>query len=239
MAMADLKKAFDFMEFLDSFKTVEELQAGFQELISEFGFTCFNTSDITSPRLRRSDRVMANTYPDQWAEALVENEYIAVDPVIHQLFKQNTPFRWRELRQQATGVGAKVMDAARDFRLNDGLSVSTHAATGEMLGLSMAGEKIEMSRRDELTLHMAAIYFEERLQKLLGQKRPTHRPLTDREKDCLGWVATGKTDWEMSLILGISAETAKTYVKNAMQKLNATNRAQAVALAITYREITP
>ena len=65
------------------------------------------------------------------------------------------------------------------------------------------------------------------------------RRLTPRERECLEWVAAGKTDWEISQILNISEQTAHGYVQNALTKLNARTRAQAVALAIHSSQIQP
>ena len=53
--------------------------------------------------------------------------------------------------------------------------------------------------------------------------------LTDRERDALAWVAKGKSDWEISRILGVSEATARFHVDNARRKLGAANRAHAVA----------
>ena len=53
--------------------------------------------------------------------------------------------------------------------------------------------------------------------------------MTPRERESLGFVADGKTDWEISVILGVSEATVRFHVDNARRKLGATNRAQAVA----------
>lgn len=53
--------------------------------------------------------------------------------------------------------------------------------------------------------------------------------LTPREKDALAWVAEGKSDWEISVILGLSEATVRFHVDNARRKLGAVNRAHAVA----------
>jgi len=56
--------------------------------------------------------------------------------------------------------------------------------------------------------------------------------LTPRERSALSWVAEGKSDWEISVILGLSAATVRFHVDNARRKLGAVTRAQAVALLI-------
>jgi DNA-binding CsgD family transcriptional regulator len=57
-------------------------------------------------------------------------------------------------------------------------------------------------------------------------------PLSERERECLFWVAEGKTTEEVALILGVSANTANRYIAQSIQKLSAANRAKAVATAI-------
>jgi DNA-binding CsgD family transcriptional regulator len=66
---------------------------------------------------------------------------------------------------------------------------------------------------------------------------PPARPLTPRERECLRWVAAGKTDWEIGQILTISEQTAHGYVQNALAKLGARTRAQAVALAMLSAQL--
>jgi len=61
--------------------------------------------------------------------------------------------------------------------------------------------------------------------------------LTQRERECLTWVASGKTDREISEILSISPATVHKHINNSMRKLNATTRAHAVALAIALQEL--
>lgn len=57
--------------------------------------------------------------------------------------------------------------------------------------------------------------------------------LTTRERDALRWVAAGKSDWEIAVILGVSQTTVRFHVDNARRKLGAVNRAQAVALLLS------
>jgi DNA-binding CsgD family transcriptional regulator len=56
--------------------------------------------------------------------------------------------------------------------------------------------------------------------------------LTPRELDCLRWCSRGKTNWEISRILGLSERTVEHYLSRANRKLGTANRAQAVARAL-------
>ncbi len=56
--------------------------------------------------------------------------------------------------------------------------------------------------------------------------------LSPREKEVLYWVSKGKTNYEISIILGISYKTVKNQVQAILIKLRVNNRAQAVAKSI-------
>jgi hypothetical protein len=56
---------------------------------------------------------------------------------------------------------------------------------------------------------------------------------SDRQLEILEWVKSGKTNFEISVILGISELTVKNHLQNLFKKLNVHNRAQAVAKVFT------
>ena len=57
-------------------------------------------------------------------------------------------------------------------------------------------------------------------------------PLTHRETQILNYIAEGKTNKQIAYILGISEQTIKSHVSAILRKLNANDRAHAVALAM-------
>ena len=60
----------------------------------------------------------------------------------------------------------------------------------------------------------------------------TIQQLSDRERQCLQWVAKGKTSWETAAILQVSERTVNFHVGNACRKLNVYKRQAGVSLAI-------
>ena len=55
--------------------------------------------------------------------------------------------------------------------------------------------------------------------------------LTRRQAEVLYWVAEGKTDWEISAILGVSARTVQKHVEHIFTKLGVETRTAAAAWA--------
>ena len=64
------------------------------------------------------------------------------------------------------------------------------------------------------------------------------QPLTPREIEVLKWVARGKSAWDVSAILGIAKRTVEDHMHNAIGKLGASNRIEAVVIAIRDRIIS-
>jgi len=58
--------------------------------------------------------------------------------------------------------------------------------------------------------------------------------LTVQETACLRWCKEGKTNWEIGLILDISAKTVEFHLANTMRKLGAANRMTAVVTGIKH-----
>jgi DNA-binding NarL/FixJ family response regulator len=61
---------------------------------------------------------------------------------------------------------------------------------------------------------------------------PRLKELTDREREMVAWVATGRSNDEIAEALVISPATVRTHVSRAMLKLGARDRAQLVVFAI-------
>jgi DNA-binding CsgD family transcriptional regulator len=62
-------------------------------------------------------------------------------------------------------------------------------------------------------------------------------PLSVRERQILGLIAGGDSGAQIAEALVLSPETVRTHIRNAMSKLGASSRAQAVALAFQRNEI--
>ncbi|WCT80235.1 helix-turn-helix transcriptional regulator [Novosphingobium humi] len=62
----------------------------------------------------------------------------------------------------------------------------------------------------------------------LVQALPAKSRLSKREVECLRWAAIGKTDLEISMIIGRSRATVRFHIHNASIKLDAVNRSQTV-----------
>ena len=63
--------------------------------------------------------------------------------------------------------------------------------------------------------------------------------LTDREREMLAWVATGRSNQEIANELFLSPATVRTHISRAMGKLGARDRAQLVVFAVRAGLVFP
>jgi DNA-binding NarL/FixJ family response regulator len=63
-------------------------------------------------------------------------------------------------------------------------------------------------------------------------EHPALGDLTDREREIVAWVATGRSNHEIAELLVVSPDTVRTHVSRAMVKLQARDRAQLVVFAL-------
>lgn len=61
--------------------------------------------------------------------------------------------------------------------------------------------------------------------------------MSDRESEILQWAKAGKTNWEISVILGLSERAVKFHMQKIERKLNARNKAHAIAIALLEKLI--
>ena len=67
----------------------------------------------------------------------------------------------------------------------------------------------------------------------------TAAALTPREREVLQLLAGGCHGRQAARELGLSPETVQTHIRNAMRKLNARTRVQAVAIAVDAGVVSP
>jgi DNA-binding CsgD family transcriptional regulator len=124
---------------------------------------------------------------------------------------------------------ADYWDVMGEADIGDALGVIVRGAGGRMANIHLGLGERDASPEAERALSFAALLLGERLLELDALAAPPTPQLTTRERDCLAYVAAGKTDWEISVILGRAEATVRFHIDNARRKLGAVNRAQAVA----------
>lgn len=74
---------------------------------------------------------------------------------------------------------------------------------------------------------------------IYGKPLVHRKPLTDREKEILGMLVTGRSNKEISAPLGIEERTVKAHVSKLMRKVGVDNRVALSVHAVTHSLVSP
>jgi LuxR family quorum-sensing system transcriptional regulator CciR len=136
---------------------------------------------------------------------------------------------------QLTQGDLEVLSQARRFGIGDGFTVPAHVP-GEYNGSCSFAvtEEGELPREHRLVAQLVGGLAFEAARRIAQPRRapqPT-MPMTDRQRDCVLWAARGKTDWEISRILGVSHETVIQHLKHARERYGVQKRAHLAVMAL-------
>jgi len=179
-------------------------------------------------------------YSEEYLQRYLAGKYHLDDPVYHSLLRTFQTQNWAEVGKQTPDFHRNhVFGELRDMGYNDGLTCGVRNIDFTQLSIfSFVGQKIENCIRTRMIIDYAAPSLLMAYMRLIqdNKESPEYR-LTPRELEILKQLKEGKTSWEISMILNISERTVKFHIANLMQKLDAINRTQAVAIALQNRVI--
>jgi LuxR family transcriptional regulator, quorum-sensing system regulator BjaR1 len=233
-------------DFIDRLTGVEDKAVLLQTLftgLSQFGFNSFLIAGLPARANEFERGTLLNGWPAGWYSRYTDQGYYDKDPIAIHARNTIDPFFWSEVdRDHApASLPSRIMNEAAEFGMDDGLLVPVYGINGEQFCVTMAGHDIDRRERVKQAIHLMAFYALSQVQKfalLKPQKTAATVSLTARETECLRWVAAGKSDWDISEILGISTHTANSHVRRASAKLDAVNRTHAVVKALQQQFIT-
>lgn len=228
-----LDRTLGYLQRIEKAPTPEQIVQELLTVAGDFGVEhilagIVPTKPVTAREFRRS--ILLERWPAEWGQRYTLRNYVGHDPVIQALQTRTSTFRWEE----CDGVGAsRVMLEARDFGLCAGIAIPFLTLEGETAAVSLGAARLEISSDEQAMLALVSCFALGRALRIGPAEDGDRGPiLSPRERECLQWVAAGKSDWDIGVILGISASTVEKHLLAARTKLVASTRTQAVAEAI-------
>lgn len=219
----------------------DEICAEISKELEWFGLTAYTSLANVAPGKTMADCLVANTRPEEFSLHYVAKNYIEIDPLVVELRRTVRLFAWTDVynNRPLSKNEHYIIEEGREFGLHDGLIIPIPTAGGLLDVFSPCGLQPDLSDRARQALDVICTFAHNALQLAVIRKArhaPRH-PLTPREREILKWVAVGKTDDEIGMILTLSAGTVHSHLKNAMRKLDTGRRTYAVVQAIRFGEI--
>ena len=225
--------------------TAEEASVAFFAAMRNFGASYLQTrlyrrpaATLTSASHWAAGGFITRLAPSDWPGSPAF-DYVCFEcnPLLGAIRESRTRYRFSDFAPRDRKEYGTYWEALSEADINDALCATSYGADGVIASLHLGFHQRDFSVQESFAIHMAGLALTERLMSLTAPPPAAIVRLTARERDSLALVAEGKTDWEISVILGIAEATVRFHVDNARRKLGAVNRAQAVARLVNQRLI--
>lgn len=221
-----------FITRIQEVKTTDELLTVMQRTLSRFGITYFTLYEFTGS----TEKGALGNYPDDWGLRHAERRYEYRDPVARRLFEERKGFFWDEksLREQGRLNPKKstVYYEGADFGLKEGYAHLIPDIRGYAALTSFCSDRVNREPKMLTAMHLVSIYLYGKYKELTAPQPMADVPyLTPRQRECLQWVAAGKSDWDIAAIMNIGQATVHSHIEAAKRSLGVPTRVQAVVKA--------
>lgn len=191
--------------------------------------------------------VMGCNFPDEYVKALQRPDGLTSSPIIAKWMKEQQPILFEpECEEIVKTAPPGWLENFHRFGLRNlaahGLcDVDSHTASY----FSFSCIPGPLSQRHAYLLKLLVPHLHVALTRVVSDPRfkkkiasTTQINLSPREKEVLQWMSSGKSNWEIAQVVGLSESTIKNHVHHILCKLHTATRAQAVAKALNLKLIS-
>jgi DNA-binding CsgD family transcriptional regulator len=180
-----------------------------------------------------------STYSEDYMTHYMRDYTPIRDRAFHICFSRLLPLDWDEVRN--TDVSVQHIHEVAEQQYGIGRHGISFPIREPGVGDALFSVNFECDDRhwnevrSELVngLHLFAHYYHLRMKDVIAARPVTAEfDLSPREREVLKWAADGKTAWETAQLLGVSERAIRLYTENAITKLRAKTKTQAVAIAL-------
>lgn len=234
--MASLAIATTFENMLRNTRELPALFELLQECARAMGFRYFALTHHMDFAASPVPGIRIHNYPMAWQEWFDQRSLGRFDPIHRASHVTNTGFAWTRVPDliQMTSGDREVFHQARRIGIGEGYTVPANVP-GEYNGSCSFAVGPGDAFPDQHVLIaqiVGGLAFETARRVSEPRQAPKGQPMTDRQRDCVLWAARGKTDWEISRILGVSHETVIQHLKHARARYGVQKRAHLAVMAL-------
>jgi len=227
--MGTFGQAEAFLRDVSDTNTESELAEALIIVTRELGFTYFALTHHIDIRRAPQPAIRLHNYPDEWVEYYDDNSLGLSDPVHRASHMTSVGFVWSDIPSMIalTPRDHEILIRGGERGIGNGFTIPANVP-GETHGsCSFANPAGTAVREEDLPIaQLVGAFAFEAARRLWRVRTPheAHPRLTDRQRECILWVARGKSDWEISRILDIQHETVVRHIKQARERYGVAKR---------------
>jgi DNA-binding CsgD family transcriptional regulator len=176
--------------------------------------------------------VMLKNYPGPWQARYADAGYLFTDPTVAHGRSSQAPILWTD--HAFVSNPALWVDAQDGIRADWAQFCLESNGSRSLLTLCRTADAItalELQAKESSMRWLVQVTHVSLSRAILGNEVQKHAVLTCREREALQWSADGKSAQDIADILNISKGAVDFHLKNAIKKLQTSNKTAAVARA--------
>jgi DNA-binding CsgD family transcriptional regulator len=238
-----VRRALRLAEGAMSAQTPEEASTRFFEAASRIGATYLQTRLYRRPLARLTSEThwqaggfITRISPERWPGSTAFN-YICFDcnPLLGAIRENRTRYRFSDFAPHDAPGYRVYWEALGEASIADALGATSYGARGIITSLHLGFGERDIDPDTARAAQLSGLMLTERLMEFSGGLEDDQPNFTDRERDCLAFMADGWRDREIAERLDITEATVRFHIDNGRKKFGARNRAQAVARMANLR----
>lgn len=236
--MQTFERAETFLRDVSDTNTGDDLGEALTVVTRELGFTYFALTHHVDIRRAAQPAIRLHNYPEDWVEYYDEHSLGVSDPVHRASHVTSIGFAWSEIPQMIalTPRDYEILGRGEGKGIGDGFTVPANVPGESNGSCSFANPAGVSMPEDDLPLaQLVGAFAFEAARRLWRVRAPAAEPmpkLTERQRECVLWVARGKSDWEISRILGVEHETVIRHLKQARERYGVGKRTMLAVQAL-------
>ncbi len=238
---------FDLAERLNGPESIAELRDMLGDGLKPFGFLGFTLAAVRRVKSIYLHAEITSNWPRAEQTSFQQQHLFNADPVILRSRVADDPFVWDlSIYDHADPIHQQLMALRRKFGVEGGVCIPTPEAWRGRSVLYLSGAGFQADAEALMALRLLAAHAASRAYRLgvAGEKADRFMSgnletveLSPRERQIFGWLAFGKTSWDVSMIMSISEHTVNEHIASGIGKLRASNRTEAVMRALLTNQI--
>jgi DNA-binding CsgD family transcriptional regulator len=231
---------------LDACESTEELRDVLMNELRPFGFKGFSIAIDRKMKSLAVHAAILATWPKGTNERYVSSGMFFRDPVVERISRSASPIVWDlSIYDLSKPAHAQIHAVRCSLGVTGGIVVPVMESMGGRTVLFLSGVGFPYCEDTTLYLRVILEHVIAQLNRLRGGSTWTEpqtafvkeAALSTRERQVLGWIAFGKSSREVATIMGLSEHTVNEHIAGAVDKLDASNRTEAVMRAVMTDDI--
>ncbi|MDG5489040.1 LuxR family transcriptional regulator [Sphingomonas sp. BGYR3] len=176
-------------------------------------------------------------FPEPWIERYRDPDFRRHDPVTEFIMQAGRPMRWdaATAAQTLNADQQAFLDAFRALGVPAGVGIPLFGPNGRdaYCGIGFDRDLVPGDRMMIGRMVAIAQMGHRRVVELLTDRGEEPVRVSARESEVLHWMARGKSNADIAVILGLSPATVDTFVRRLYDKLGVNDRISAIVRALS------